>query len=550
MYNAIRMKRKTLTLKGTVWLIVLIILGGMIFLRSEPPKQLGEIQPPKRTKLISAEEISRFESIVSKLRGLQFKNPVKIGFKNKKELRQKMVDSFEEEGKEFPKIQKALAKMGLIPKELDLNKLMVDLLTEQVAGFYDHRDKELYIVEPEKTEAGVIEETNEMIKMAAVHELTHALQDQNYDLNTLPTDPMENDDIATAVDGLVEGEAMYVMYDYILRQRGSDLALLPSIPEVPEPFAGGKNSLLNEAPLYIREGLLFPYTAGLKFVHRAKSEKGWESIDQMYKRLPASTEQVLHPEKYLREPPDYPTTIQLPDISKLFPSEQYDLLLKNVMGEFSLEVLLRDRLPNIKSKQASEGWDGDEFIVLEEKTTPLTKELSGKVNSLIANLESNDKTIREDAEKELSQMPTTIIPLLQTAGEKKATPQLKVSVKRLMESIYANHITLIWFTTWDSIKDAEEFYEGYTRLLSQKYETWKEATEVNSIDPHIKTNIWQKEKNFVFIQRRQTDVLIIENTSEEILRQLPGLIWGGVKKEELKEVKRIKPKEKKQNKKE
>lgn len=523
----------------------------MIFLRSEPPEVSQEIQPPKQTKLISVEEISKFESIVSKLRGLQFKNPVKIGFKNKKELRQKMVDSFEEEeGKEFPKIQKALAKFGLIPKELDLDKLMLDLLTEQVAGFYDHRDKELYIIEPDKTEEESIEETNEMIKMTAVHELTHALQDQNYDLNTLPTDSMQNDDIATAVDGLVEGEAMYVMYDYVLRQRGLDFSLLPSIPEAPNQAAGGKNSLLNEAPLYIREGLLFPYTAGLKFVHRVKSEKGWESIDQMYKRLPASTEQILHPEKYLDEQPDYPTAIQLPDISKLFPPEQYDLLLKNIMGEFSLEVLLRDRLPNIKSKQVSEGWDGDEFIILEEKTTPLTQESSSKVTSLITDLESQDKTVREKSEKELSLMSTTIIPLLQVASEKKATPQLKASVKRLVETIYANRITLIWFTTWDSIEDADEFYEAYTKLLSKKYESWKAAKEAKPIEPHIKANTWQKEKNFVFIQRRQTDVLIIENVSEEILQELAQFIWNSVKKEELKEVKRIKPKEKKQDKKE
>lgn len=550
-------------LKNISWLILFAVFGLFVltevnYVKSQDDPSSDNPEPPRKPRPFSIEDITKLESTACKLRDLKFKNKVKVGIKNKKELKQKMLESYEKEkgNKEYLKIQKALVKFGLIPNTVDLNKLMLDIYTEQIGGFYDPEEKELFVIKTEGNEK--LPPEAEMMEIMygisyynipTVHELTHALQDQNFNLLTLPMDSMDNDDVATAVQALVEGEATYVMYDYMMRLAGVDLSLFP-LPEKENNDVGMRDDsiILNSSPAYIRDSLMFPYEQGFKFVHRIKSEKGWKFIDSMYKELlPESTEQILHPEKYLDEPKDYPITVGLPDFSKLFPAEKYELLLNNVSGEFTVDSLIKEFSPTIKSEQIGAGWGGDKYILFESRTPALTPELSDKVKTVVGKLKSKDSSEQKQAEQDLIKVGTSVLPLLQEIKTKPEYQEIKISITRLIDKIQSDSVCLIWFLNWDTQKDADEFYDAYFSLLCKKYADAKIIEKSDSGD--IMKAIWRNpnSENLTLLEKIKKDTLVIETVPEKILSELTVLIWKEVKKEELKEIKRIDP-EKKKNK--
>jgi len=295
---------------------------------------------------------------VVKVRGLQFQKPVAKGVKNRAELRDYILALLR---KEMPKEKidagkKALVMFGLVKPDLDVEKLIVDLHTEQIAGFYDWRTQQLYLM----TEMPPM-----MQRMIMAHELTHALQDQHFDLKKLPIEEKCNDDLLLATQSLVEGDALISMIDYMLEPQGLDSSVLPSLSgflKSAAPLAGGP--VLDRAPTYFRETLLFPYVQGLEFLQAAKKAGGWDMVNAAYATPPASCEQILHPEKYLSQN-DMPTLVELPDLAgTLGPDWRY--LDKNVLGEFAVGVLLREYLPpEMKADEATKGWDGDQFHLYE-----------------------------------------------------------------------------------------------------------------------------------------------------------------------------------------
>jgi len=411
------MKRET---KPVLWYrkVFSILIGVYLIFSSIQLAGFGETDNEKTTPQserkqkteFSLADIDKLTKEVGKLRGLDFKNPVKSGIKTREELKQRIIADFEKEvaPEEIIKNQKALIKLGLIPKDTDLKKLMTDLLAEQIVGFYDPKDKELYLIKPRKDDeppkdAELIEQNFGIpyYYITVVHELTHALQDQYFDLLTLPSQNNENDDLATAVKAVVEGEATFMMYYYLLRKIGQDITLIPDVSKASGvPPTSGMEVINKESP-YIKEGLLFPYIQGLGFIHRVKAAGGWSAVTKLYDKLPASTEQILHPEKYLGENPDYPIEVKLPDFVTILPAEEWELLLKDTLGEFNIEILLREFIPNLRTKEIAEGWGGDQFAVYENKKS--------------------------------------------------------------------HEIIVVWFLTWDTAKDATEFTEAYYKLISKKY---------------------------------------------------------------------------------
>ncbi|MBI4835115.1 MAG: hypothetical protein HY811_09900 [Planctomycetes bacterium] len=531
-----------------------IISTPLLIFTQEPDESESQPENNEPRKSVSAEDVSKLERIVSRLRNMEFKDKVKIGFKNKKELKKKIVDDYQSEewSKESANIQKALVKMGLIPSELDLNKFMVELLTEQIAGFYDPEAKELYLIEADEGEKMSPEALQiEMLfgvpytNFTGVHELTHALQDQNYNLRTLPMNSLENDDIATAVQALVEGDASYVMYDYLMQRIGRDLALFPDIIGNMDNVPLGGKDVFSTAPNYIKEGLLFPYMQGLHFVLKVKSEYGWDMIDNMYeKRLPASTEQILHPEKYTSKEPDNPITVTLPDLTGFLPAEQYEKLFENVIGEFTLTILIKEYLPSIKNKQIAAGWGGDKFAVFEKKGNPLSKEQQEKVKDLINELEKGKPENAKKAESELFLLGISTVPFLKESWIKAENAEVKQVIKRAEEKIQDANTMLVWYTTWDTAKDAKEFYDAFFKLLAKKYDN-AEIIEQTAAKDEGKT-IWSLESNAVSLEIRDKMVLVIECIPRGILAKVSSSVWQNTKTEELKEVKRIELEEKKE----
>ncbi|MFA5794384.1 MAG: hypothetical protein WC980_04875 [Candidatus Brocadiia bacterium] len=470
---------------------ILAVIGGAAFLAgwAEPAGDSGAPNGPNTppevkksspsTGELSPENLRNLQFTISRLRDLEFKTSVAVDSKNRDALKRKMVEDFEKSAnpEETAKIKKALVKFGLVPPDINLDKFMADLYTEQIAGYYDAEAKELYTISP-GSETKV--ETQKEIfgvpweRLTVVHEMTHALQDQHFDLLTMPMDSIENDDLASAVKALVEGEATFMMYDYLFRQGGLNLLLFPDVSDQGEEAPAGANeTVLDQAPPYIKQGLLFPYVKGLEFVKFIKRREGWAGIDKVYSDLPSSTEQIIHPEKYLTESRDYPITVGLPELKDVLPPDKWPLQLQNVMGEFNVELLLRQFLPTLKTERIAEGWGGDEFAVWENKAS--------------------------------------------------------------------GQLLLAWFTNWDTVRDAKDFFIAYNKLINRKYK----GLESLKKEPTLRT--WKEagKDSFIFLERQEQDVLIVEGVPQELLEAFTGTVWKDTTKEPLKKVKRLDPSKKK-----
>ena len=172
-----------------------------------------------------------------------------------------------------------LKMLGLVPADFDLRKNTLDLLTEQAAAFYDYNQKKLFVLEGSGGSPGAA--ANDEERVALVHELAHALADQHFHLAKYIREGMRSDDSATARQAVMEGQATWLMAAYISRESGGK----PEVPEAVlelmkksiEGSAAEQYPVFSQAPLYIRESLVFPYADGLEFqdaVFRKLGQRG------------------------------------------------------------------------------------------------------------------------------------------------------------------------------------------------------------------------------------------------------------------------------------
>ncbi|HSB14894.1 MAG TPA: hypothetical protein VLE22_10580, partial [Bryobacteraceae bacterium] len=215
----------------------------------------------------------------------------------------------------------ALKKFGFVPQDFDLKKTSVELMTEQAAAFYDFRKKKLFILEsaPEAVQ-----------QVALVHELAHALADQHFNLEQFIDLANKSDDSATARMAVMEGQATWLMSEYLARRTGQSLKTSPAIVQLMSRAAQmsqGQFPVFDAAPLYMRETLLFPYSQGMLFQHALVEKFGQEAFARIFREPPVSSQQILHPEKYFREVK--PTEPELPSVSS---EEDYEELTEGYIG--------------------------------------------------------------------------------------------------------------------------------------------------------------------------------------------------------------------------
>jgi Zn-dependent peptidase ImmA (M78 family) len=247
-----------------------------------------------------------------------------------------------------------LKKFGFVPEDFNLAATTVDLLTEQAAAFYDYRRKKLYIIDsaPE-----------EIFQMALVHELAHALADQHYSLEKFVQGGQKNDDSTMARMAVMEGQATWLMAEYMARQMGLSLKNVPTFSEYIRQQAeesARQYPVFNEAPLYMRETMLFPYTQGIVFQQAVVKELGPEAFRRIFQRPPVSTQQVLHPEKYLSQV--LPLRPALPELKA---RRNYRELAHGALGELDHSILLRQYTDEEAAAEVSPEWRGAEYRLLE-----------------------------------------------------------------------------------------------------------------------------------------------------------------------------------------
>lgn len=328
---------------------------------------LPSVSAPTQAQELPADIAKQMDAIqneVSKLRGLSANKPVTRALLTPDQLRKKVEDDFlkdysEEEVRNDTVV---LSTFGLIAPDFDLLNFYMDLLSEQIAGYYDDTTKEMYVVQGEGFQGPE--------RLTYAHEFVHVLQDQNYDIENglgMNDEACEQDsERCAAVQSLLEGDASSVEYEWL-----GNYGTRQDIKDIQNFYSDYQSPIYDSAPAYLKEDFLFPYEYGQQFVEYLKVHGGDESIDKAYQDLPVSTEQILHPELY---PDNKPIAVELTDISNSL-GEGWTEIDRGVMGEWYTYLILalgldaNARVQEGEARDAAEGWSGDAYSVyFNEKT--------------------------------------------------------------------------------------------------------------------------------------------------------------------------------------
>lgn len=303
-------------------------------------------------------DIGHIESDLSAITGLAFKRDVPYAVIDRDQLRryieERMRASLNPADTRAEEL--TLKMLGLVPQDFDLQKTTVDLLTEQAAAFYDYHKKKLFILDNNAGPDG---------KMALIHELAHALADQHFRLDKYIREGARSDDAATARLAVMEGQASWLMTACMSKESGGppevSQAVLKLMKSTLESGAE-QYPVFSQAPLYIRESLVFPYSQGLAFQDEVFRKLGRDGFSQVFRQAPVSTQQILHPGKYLNPAPAAsPALPQLPD------SKGFRTLATGTLGEFDYRVLLTEHLGKSEAEPATAHFSGSVYELMEQK---------------------------------------------------------------------------------------------------------------------------------------------------------------------------------------
>jgi hypothetical protein len=202
--------------------------------------------------------------------------------------------------------------------------------------------------------------------MVMAHELTHALQDQHFQIEAWERAARPNDDAELARDAVLEGTAMAGMVDYLMLSTGRSLKDLPEFD--PSMLLGDLASTpaLEKAPPFIKDSLIFPYLNGLNFSAAMLKDTGWSALPRLFEKPPASTQQILHPDLYRSG--HIPQNVSIPSLAKIV-GGNWAKLDENVMGEFGWNEVLKQFLDADRAKTMAAAWEGDWYALYEQKQT-------------------------------------------------------------------------------------------------------------------------------------------------------------------------------------
>jgi hypothetical protein len=342
-----------------LWSVLGLFLSSSGALAQKSPA----IAAPDAAKSAAAAEFAAAADEVlaqmSQITGLKLRTPVKKTLRSREEIRAYVISEMNEDkapAERYASARSAEA-FGLLPKGFDIDSFMVDLLTEQIAGLYDPKAHEFYI-------ADWIPLADQRMVMA--HELTHALEDQHFQIEAWVKAARPNDDGELARESVLEGSAMAAMIDYLLNESGRSLKDLPDID--PGMLVGdmGSTPAVKKAPTFLKDALVFPYFAGLTFSADLLKGNGWKGLPAVFSNPPISTQQIMHPALYRSG--KTPSTENLPDVDKLL-GPDWIRLEQNVMGEFGWKEVLKQFLGEDRAKALATAWDGDRYVVYEHKGT-------------------------------------------------------------------------------------------------------------------------------------------------------------------------------------
>ena len=343
---------------------------------TEPPQQ-GDVRitPRQAEELFhSVDEILQFDS---KQTGLPIRRDVKRKLTSRDEVESYLTKHLnDEDTQRLRRSELVLKKFGLLPRNFDLETFLVALLKEEVAGYYDPKTKTVNLLDWVP-----IEEQEPVM----AHELTHALQDQDInlqkwmkkgdkDLGEIRKDPtpadIENDEIDNAREAVIEGQAQAMMFQYAIAPTGHTIDKSPAMVESMEEetltgSAGTK--VFNSAPIFLQESLTFPYSYGMNFVIKLMQAGGKEkAFDAVLHNPPHTTRQIMEPDTYIAGEKIAP--MHIPDFKRDFKDyKKFDI---GAMGEFDVAVLMDQYVGKEISKKIYPGWRGGYYYAAKSKADP------------------------------------------------------------------------------------------------------------------------------------------------------------------------------------
>lgn len=249
-----------------------------------------------------------------------------------------------------------------VDDDFDLEALYIELITDQVAGYYDSVTKEMNTILFSTDELG--DDLPVLERFIYAHEYTHALQDQYFDLEAYLTDIEEPDEILAALS-LVEGDASFVMQEYMVEYMSENPA---SMIQVLALSFSDLTAIPDGIPDIMIQELTMPYTAGLTFVTRLLSNGGWDAVNAAFDNPPTSTEQILHPEKYIEGEAPIPVSLAPADPQETL-GDGWQLVYERTLGQFYLTEYLGTQLTSREARQAATGWGGDRYQLYYNETT-------------------------------------------------------------------------------------------------------------------------------------------------------------------------------------
>ncbi|HLX34710.1 MAG TPA: hypothetical protein VKR30_05635 [Candidatus Limnocylindrales bacterium] len=315
-----------------------------------PPPTAGPSPTPEDPQAVYARIASQVEAI----RGLMPKSDITPVLLDQAQLTANLTADFDKSNP--PQLvedsQRELIALGLIPAGSSLRTLVLALQAGQVAGYYSRHDKQLFVVS--KT-GGV----GPVQQVTYSHEFTHELQDQNFGLSKLDLQATDQGDRSLARLSLVEGDAVATQSTWMstnLDQQQLTQVLAASL----DPVA---LQALQSAPVILQQTSLFPYTSGLAFVQTLLAQGGEAAVNAAFGDPPASTEQILHPAKYLAH--EMPVTVSVPGNVAQHLGTGWTEESRDTLGEFQLRVwLAQGGVPAAQATTAAAGWGGDRLVEL------------------------------------------------------------------------------------------------------------------------------------------------------------------------------------------
>ena len=335
-------------------------LLGFFFVCTVSP---GQSDP--RAKALCA-QVPVIAQELTQISGMRLHHPVPCDFITKEQINEFLKKRVKESSspEEIRAEELTLKKFGLIPQDFDLAKNEVDLLTEQAAAFYDYNRKKLFITDSTSDESQ---------SPVLAHELSHALADQNYNLARFIKQGSKSDVGSTARLAVMEGQATWLMSEYLARKAGTSLKDSATLAAAMANMAAGDEGsdksntdgefpVFDKEPLYLKLTLVFPYTKGMSFQQAVLQRAPEQGFGEVFLHPPVSTQQIIHPDKYFEhlKPAD-------PALPEVHLPHGYKGLVGGELGELEQSILLQQYVGKTKAADLAPHWRGCNFELREDK---------------------------------------------------------------------------------------------------------------------------------------------------------------------------------------